>query len=149
MSACRTQDRTDSVPYPSWVDDALDRAVLGSQLGTQRLDHPHRSGLLIGAVATCRRLPGVVSFGMSPSSFPNEGDSNQPSALHDESGQPLDAVDAGEPDLRWAIGIRTDRYLYVDLASGKEELYDLATDPNQYHNLAVTPTPAEAVACVH
>ena len=25
--------------------------------------------------------PGVVSFGMSPSSFPNDGDSNQPSAI--------------------------------------------------------------------
>lgn len=58
----------------------------------------------------------------------------------DESGQPLDTVDAGEPDMRWAIGIRTDRYLYVDLASGEEELYDLATDPRQYDNLAATPT---------
>lgn len=58
----------------------------------------------------------------------------------DESGLPLDAVDAGEPDARWAIGIRTDRYLYVDLASGEEELYDLATDPRQYDNLAASPT---------
>jgi arylsulfatase A-like enzyme len=56
----------------------------------------------------------------------------------DESGLPLDAVDAGEPDMRWAIGIRTDRYLYVDLASGEEELYDLATDPHQYQNLATS-----------
>ena len=27
-------------------------------------------------------FPGVVSFGMSTSSFPNDGDSNQPSAVH-------------------------------------------------------------------
>ena len=27
-------------------------------------------------------LLGFVSFGMSPSSFPNDGDSNQPSAIH-------------------------------------------------------------------
>jgi hypothetical protein len=40
--------------------------------------------------------------------------------------------------MRWAIGIRTDRYLYVDLASGEEELYDLATDPHQYQNLATS-----------
>ena len=49
----------------------------------------------------------------------------------DESGQPLDAEDPGQADLRWAIGLRTPRYLYVDLASQEEELYDLVTDPEQ------------------
>jgi N-acetylglucosamine-6-sulfatase len=61
--------------------------------------------------------------------------------LTDESGRP---VLEGDPDQdrRWAIGIRTDRYLYVDIApsekspSGEMELYDLAVDPQQRDNLA-------------
>jgi arylsulfatase A-like enzyme len=64
----------------------------------------------------------------------------------DESGLPLDAEDPGERDLRWAIGIRTARYLYVDLATGEEELYDTATDPHQYHNLAALPAHADTLA---
>ena len=42
----------------------------------------------------------------------------------------------GVRDRRWAIGIRTNRYLYVDLATGEEELYDMHRDPDQYRNLA-------------
>ena len=38
-------------------------------------------------------------------------------------------------DVREVIGLRTDRYLYVDLASGEEEMYDMAPDPDQAHNL--------------
>jgi N-acetylglucosamine-6-sulfatase len=57
----------------------------------------------------------------------------------DEAGEPLEARDPGARDLRWAVGIRTRRYLYVDLATGEEELYDLRTDPAQYHNLAAQP----------
>jgi N-acetylglucosamine-6-sulfatase len=61
--------------------------------------------------------------------------------LTDESGTPV--LD-GHPDQdrRWAIGIRTDRYLYVDIpprdgkSLGEEELYDLAADPHQHNNLA-------------
>jgi N-acetylglucosamine-6-sulfatase len=61
--------------------------------------------------------------------------------LTDLSGRP---VPDGHPeqDPRWAIGIRTDRYLYVDIAPrngeahGEEELYDLAVDPQQHSNLA-------------
>jgi N-acetylglucosamine-6-sulfatase len=53
----------------------------------------------------------------------------------DESGAPLDIDDPGQADIRWAIGIRSDRYLYIDLASGEEELYDMAVDPRQYDNL--------------
>ncbi len=64
----------------------------------------------------------------------------------DESGRPLDVEDPGPTDVRWAIGIRTDRYLYVDLATKEEELYDMATDPDQYHNLAADPAHADLLA---
>jgi arylsulfatase A-like enzyme len=57
----------------------------------------------------------------------------------DEAGEPLEASDPGTRDLRWAVGIRTSRYLYVDLATREEEFYDLRTDPAQYHNLAAQP----------
>jgi N-acetylglucosamine-6-sulfatase len=63
----------------------------------------------------------------------------------DVSGQPLRVVDPGARDLRWAIGVRTARYLYVDLASGEEELYDVLEDPDQYHNLAGLPEHAEVL----
>ncbi|HZJ07562.1 MAG TPA: sulfatase [Nocardioidaceae bacterium] len=68
----------------------------------------------------------------------------------DETGTPLDIDDPGERDRRWALGIRTDRYLYTDLASGdglqQFELYDMATDPNQYHNLVADPDYADILA---
>jgi arylsulfatase A-like enzyme len=51
----------------------------------------------------------------------------------DIAGGPLQAGEA--PDVRYAIGVRTPRYLYVNLATGEEELYDLSTDPRQYVNL--------------
>jgi N-acetylglucosamine-6-sulfatase len=38
--------------------------------------------------------------------------------------------------LRFLLGLRTPRYLYVDIAWGGRELYDLRRDPRQYHNLA-------------
>lgn len=52
----------------------------------------------------------------------------------DEAGGALN--DGERPDVRYAIGVRTPRYLYVDVATGERELYDLRTDPSQYHNLA-------------
>ena len=60
------------------------------------------------------------------------------------SGLPLD--DPGERDLRWAIGIRTARHFYVDLATGEEECYDLATEPHEYRNLATVPGHADNLA---
>ena len=56
----------------------------------------------------------------------------------DDTGAPLDAQDPGRRELRWALGVRTDRYLYVRVAAGEgvdEELYDMALDPKQLHNL--------------
>ena len=64
----------------------------------------------------------------------------------DETGEPIDVNDPGPADIRWAIGIRTARYLYVDLASGEEELYDVVRDPWQYHNLVPDPTYAHTLS---
>jgi N-acetylglucosamine-6-sulfatase len=42
-------------------------------------------------------------------------------------------------------GLRTDRYLYVEYVNGDRELYDLATDRDEMHNLAGTAPALEAV----
>ena len=62
----------------------------------------------------------------------------------DEAGGPLGAGE--QPDLRYALGVRTQRYLYVDVATGERELYDLRSDPQQYHNLATVPAYADELA---
>lgn len=41
--------------------------------------------------------------------------------------------------LRFSIGVRTGRYLYVDHATGDVELYDMRRDPRQFDNLAHEP----------
>lgn len=50
-----------------------------------------------------------------------------------EAGEPLSA--GGRRDIRFLIGLRTHRYLYVDVAHQRNELYDLRRDPRQYRNL--------------
>jgi hypothetical protein len=57
----------------------------------------------------------------------------------DEAGAPLPAEDPGAADIRYAIGVRSDRYLYTHLANGDEELYDMAVDRDQYDNLVNVP----------
>ena len=61
----------------------------------------------------------------------------------DEAGEPL--TEGGRPDTRFAIGIRTHRYLYVHLATGQQELYDLRDDPRQYRNLVGSPGYADTL----
>lgn len=53
------------------------------------------------------------------------------------TGEPL--TDGAQRDPRFLIGVRTPRYLYVDVATGEEELYDLRVDPRQYHNVVDHP----------
>lgn len=55
----------------------------------------------------------------------------------DEAGGPLGPGE--QPDIRYALGVRTPHHLYVNLANGQEELYDMRTDPQQYDNLVGEP----------
>ena len=52
-------------------------------------------------------------------------------------------TETGTTDLpgspRRLLGLRTSRYLYVEVAYGGRELYDVLRDPQQYHNLAADP----------
>ena len=130
----------------------------GIPAGQRRLD----PFLLIDVAPTLARFAGVQPTttvdGLSMLKVARQGDRGWTRAVltetgpravirdSDESGLPLDADDPGEQDLRWAIGIRTARYLYLDLATGEEELYDMATDPHQYHNLAALPAHADTLA---
>jgi arylsulfatase A-like enzyme len=41
--------------------------------------------------------------------------------------------------LRYSVGLRTGRYLYVEHADGERELYDLRTDPQQFRNVVDEP----------
>jgi arylsulfatase A-like enzyme len=47
--------------------------------------------------------------------------------------------------LRFSIGVRTGRYLYVEHASHERELYDLRTDPQQFDNVVDEPRMARVV----
>ena len=47
--------------------------------------------------------------------------------------------------LRFSIGVRTGRYLYVEHASHERELYDLKTDPRQFVNVVDKPRMAHVV----
>jgi N-acetylglucosamine-6-sulfatase len=51
----------------------------------------------------------------------------------------------GPSDLRFAQGVRTPRYLYVEYASKEKELYDLETDPAELTNLVGDPDQARNV----
>jgi arylsulfatase A-like enzyme len=61
-------------------------------------------------------------------------------ALEHEEG---DAITGVAPiDAPPYLALRTERYLYVEYASGERELYDVQTDPYQLQNLAATADPA-------
>jgi arylsulfatase A-like enzyme len=100
--------------------------------------------------------PGLPVDGVSLLRVARKGDQGWTRAILTES-HPLgttvrDTDEAGYPlrpgavaDVRYALGVRTRRYLYVDLATGEEELYDLAQDPRQYVNLATDDAFAEVL----
>jgi arylsulfatase A-like enzyme len=95
--------------------------------------------------------PGGPVDGMSMLSVARDGDRGWTRAVltetgqratvrdTDEAGDPLSPQDPGAADIRYAIGVRSDRYLYTHLANGDEELYDMAVDPDQYDNLVHSP----------
>ena len=47
--------------------------------------------------------------------------------------------------LRYSLGVRTGRYLYVEHHSNERELYDLKTDPQQFDNVVDEPRMARVV----
>ncbi|MFC0042404.1 sulfatase-like hydrolase/transferase [Actinomadura rayongensis] len=68
-----------------------------------------------------------------------------PSARYDLPGKPPDSYTSKTRTqfyLPVFTGLRTDRYLYLDYATGERELYDMERDPYQLHNLAAA-DPAE------
>jgi arylsulfatase A-like enzyme len=100
--------------------------------------------------------PGSAVDGMSLLGVARAGDQGWTRAVLTETGPKLGTVrdtdEAGNPlqpgatpDVRYLIGIRTDRYLYVNAATGEEELYDLVVDPEQYRNLVGDARYAEAL----
>lgn len=72
--------------------------------------------------------PATPVDGMSMLDVARRGDRGWKRAVLTQTGSPW-----------WATGIRTDRYLYVRQSNGEEELYDVATDPDQYVNLVDEP----------
>src|SRR5271156_4318649 len=76
MSAWRTQERTDSTPYPSWratrctVPCSVPNSARNAR--TIRTAAAFSSGLYLRAVG----FPGGSFFGMTPSSFPRSGASS-------------------------------------------------------------------------
>src|SRR5215213_4833713 len=82
MSACRTHNRTDSVPYPNWV--ATRPIVPWSVPSSARSARTIRTAAAFSS-SEYRRVVGLpfdTSSGMAPSSFPRSGASKQPRAVH-------------------------------------------------------------------
>jgi arylsulfatase A-like enzyme len=92
--------------------------------------------------------------GISLWAVAQRGDSGWTRAILTETGslghRPRNTNEAGEPlssggrrDIRFLIGVRTWRYLFVDVAHQRDELYDLRRDRQEYRNLIDAPGYAE------
>jgi arylsulfatase A-like enzyme len=69
---------------------------------------------------------------------PGRGPQEPPDDDTDAHSAASEARAEGLPELR---GLRTDRYTYVELATGEQELYDHDHDPYELDNLASTASP--------
>jgi N-acetylglucosamine-6-sulfatase len=57
-------------------------------------------------------------------------------AQANDAGTPLDVEPAAAPAQPYTVGVRTERYLYIEHLSGETELYDMRDDPEQLNNVA-------------
>ncbi len=124
ISAWRTQERTDSIPYPSWratrctVPCSVPNSARNAR--TIRTAAAFSSGLYRRDVG----FPGTCSFGMTPSSFPRSGASTYPRAIQREEclrvpqrrrkkrltgiGVTVGAMSPIRPNVIWAMDFQFD-----------------------------------------
>jgi arylsulfatase A-like enzyme len=76
----------------------------------------------------------------APGPVPVDAARGDRDALEREEGDAI--TDVAPIDSPPYLALRTERYLYVEYASGERELYDMQTDPYQLENLAATADPA-------
>ena len=57
-------------------------------------------------------------------------------ATANDAGTPLEVERVAAPAERYTVGVRTQRYLYVEHRSGEIELYNMRNDPGQLNNAA-------------
>ena len=127
---------------------------LGIPAGTTRTDPFTSIDYLSTIAAATGTTPERRPDGVSLWRVARRGDAGWTRAILTETGslghRPRDTNQAGEPlsaggprDIRFLIGVRTWRYLLVDVAHQRDELYDLRRDPQEYTNLIDSPRYAE------
>ncbi len=84
--------------------------------------------------------PTLVELCGLPAAKGLEGHSLVPQLKDARAPRPWPAITTHGPDNH---GIRTAQYRYIRYADGSEELYDMATDPHEWTNLASRPELAE------
>lgn len=126
----------------------------GIPAGSTRRDPFTSVDYLPTIAAATGATPERASDGISLWDVAQHGDTGWTRAILTETGAlahaPRDTDMAGDPlttgeqpDVRFLIGIRTWRYLYVDVARQRDELYDIRADPQEYQNLINDPAYAD------